>query len=351
MHQDHEEFLDEVISKVTAQSAESKTKKSRKEIEASTIKALMETTQLSQKEIKKLMEDVRRREKHKEHLINQKKQKQKKKKAMFFKLLAAIVVSLIIICALLFSLTLFKAPVKIELKPSTAVKTENKDKDNNEKAEKSEKVFNTAKYDNYQLLMNAIKGNKVSLVSHLIETKNIPLYLYATDKPENNDVFYESTLINNRMLKTILKHGADPFYNFNNYQMAVDQAYKDNNDAFFVIVFNHMSKLDSTPTAIKQLWLEKIPYTSLAAQQLYSEQNFETLTNFNLANKGKYSHNWFEPILLDVLQKNDIDAANELFKILITNEKNATKRTLISQFVQTVTVENKNKEIVAIFLQ
>ena len=109
--------------------------------------------------------------------------------------------------------------------------------------------------------------------------------------------------------------------------------------------------MTSTPAPIKQLWKEKIPYTSLAAQQLYRDRNFETLAYFNLANNGKHSHNWFDPILLDVLQKSDIEAAHALFKILITNEKSETKRTRISQFVQTVTAENKNKEIVSIFLQ
>ena len=182
------------------------------------------------------MEDVRKKERHKEQLISQKKQK----KAMFYKLLAVTLVSLFAISAL-YSLTLRKTPVKIEPKPVAVVKTEIKEtkKETNKEAEK---VFNTVKLNDQQLLMNAIKDNKVSLVSHLIETKNIPLYLYNTDKPENYDVFYESTLINNRMLKTILKHGADPFYNFNNYQLAVDQAYKDN--GMFLVSIRWDTKLN-----------------------------------------------------------------------------------------------------------
>jgi len=66
MLEDHDKFIEAVISKVAKQKTYNTTKKERKEMEEATIISLMEVTGLKRLEVKKIMEKTRQDQKKNE---------------------------------------------------------------------------------------------------------------------------------------------------------------------------------------------------------------------------------------------------------------------------------------------
>lgn len=333
MLDDHNEFLDEVIEKVTKKSHLHGSKALRKDSEEATIESLMEVTKLSRSEIEEVLEETR-----KEKLDEQKRLADKKNKPFFlfhfvkqYKMLILSTFALLPFVVFVISITLDmidaepssnKQVVKQKSQKQKQQEIEDQRRENERLAElKKQKELQALNAPHYALI-NAIKKGNIGTVKVLLG-KNTPLYLADNTNADANksagsqvntgsqvnisaDPFYLAVQSgNNAILKLLLDTGLKPFKNMTVYNSAATLLNKRKDTATYNVLFSHLTGLDTTPDAIKQLWKSQTAYTYYNAIKAVYDNDLETIKLFHSASTGQYKQDWLSQALLNELLNKD----------------------------------------------
>ena len=305
MLDDHDEFLDEVIEQVTKNNNLKKSKAIRRETEKATVESLMARTNLSRKEIEKILEDTR-----KSKLLEQRRTAAKKRTSRSFFQFFLRNKILIMSLGIAIPISYFVVNLSIDIINSTSnpiivnhvlTQQEPQDKTNVLKLEQPNNSISTNRKNTD--LIRAIKSNSFRTVNSLI-SEGGSLYLQGNDKSYNDPFYMTVEYADRAILVTLLEAGLNPLRNMEIYNNTIKLIYTDKtneNESINKLIFPYIVNKDSTPESIKALWKLNIPYNYYEAVRAIKSNNVEALNLFHQANKGEYQQNWLELGLLNEL--------------------------------------------------